>query len=82
MHHADVFHRAEPCHVTQFLAATAGDISMVDAVQASLGAALAAEGQERGAEGAGCTRVVEAGRACVTALRDALDAFGADGPMK
>eukprot|EP00965_Chrysotila_dentata_P176431 5825775-Pleurochrysis_carterae.AAC.1 len=57
-------------------------MSTVDAVQAALTAALAGEGDDEGGTQAGRARPADAGMACLTALRGALDVLGADGAME
>eukprot|EP00965_Chrysotila_dentata_P059985 1989658-Pleurochrysis_carterae.AAC.1 len=71
-----------PRAVAQFIAAAAGDMAAVDAVEAALGATLAAD--EAGPEGSAGAHapLADAGMACASVLREALDALGADGAME
>eukprot|EP00965_Chrysotila_dentata_P083902 2769157-Pleurochrysis_carterae.AAC.1 len=70
--------------VEGFLRAAAGGEGEADAIQAALAAAAAADSGGRAEEGtaapdAAGSRLAQAGRACVAALRGALDALGAVG---
>eukprot|EP00965_Chrysotila_dentata_P113321 3744754-Pleurochrysis_carterae.AAC.1 len=56
-------------------------MAAVGAVEAALVAALAAGGASV-AGGGGRTQLSDAGEACASALREALDALGADGALE